>query len=41
MIFSFLIFFYKITQPHLSDVKFATDSKYVLEILISCLISEI
>ena len=41
MICSFSNFFYKITKPHLSDVKFAADSKYALEILISCLVSEI
>ena len=31
----------KITKPTLSDVKFAADSKYVLEILISCILFEI
>ena len=31
----------KITKPHLSYVKFPADSKYALEILISCLVSEI
>ena len=33
--------FNKITKLHLSYVNFPIDSKYVLEILISCLVSEI
>ena len=41
MIYSFSEKFIKLQNHIYLDVKFAADSKYVLEIFISCLVSEI